>query len=442
MYGLFDRGATRVMRFALVVLFALAAIGMGGRAAAADASEVNAPDKGGKRFAVVWRLSGDVSATMGAAGKPRKLRQGDPVLVGETLRAAASAEAVLRTEDAGWIAVRPGAVFVAERFVADGRASDEFVVRIVTGALRMITGWIGHSNRDGHRVTTPTATIGIRGTDHEPYVMTLELGEALGQTAGTYDKVNRGGTTLEARGNRLDVEPGKVGFARSPALPKTRALMSLLLPVLLDKVPAFYLPGQFDAELDQLSQASEEESRRHLEERRKAMPAPAVDAVAQGARAPAISSPASSAPAKPNGVTQPDACGATRVARNWLLQFDAGVAKRRSDAILRLVAPEFTVRATVRGQDASTTALELGRDEFAQSVVAALQGLTDFRQRRLSVQGRPIEPGACDRIEIISVVIEQGKRNGAAYRLESIESYVLEKRAGKWLAIRAETTQR
>ncbi|MBK6294453.1 MAG: hypothetical protein IPF55_09130 [Rhodoferax sp.] len=166
MYGLFDRGATRVMRFALVVLFALAAIGMGGRAAAADAAEVNAPDKGGKRFAVVWRLSGDVSATMGAAGKPRKLRQGDPVLVGETLRAAASAEAVLRTEDAGWIAVRPGAVFVAERFVADGRASDEFVVRIVTGALRMITGWIGHSNRDGHRVTTPTATIGIRGTDH------------------------------------------------------------------------------------------------------------------------------------------------------------------------------------------------------------------------------------------------------------------------------------
>ena len=39
-------------------------------------------------------------------------------------------------------------------------------------------------------------------------------------------------------------------------------------------------------------------------------------------------------------------------------------------------------------------------------------------------------------------MIEQGKRNGAAYRLESIESYVLEKRAGKWLAIRAETTQR
>ena len=43
---------------------------------------------------------------------------------------------------------------------------------------------------------------------------------------------------------------------------------------------------------------------------------------------------------------------------------------------------------------------------------------------------------------VSSVVIEQGKRKGLAYRLESIETYVLEKRAGKWLAIRAETTQR
>ena len=103
---------------------------------------------------------------------------------GASSDAAASSEAVLKTDDAGWLAVRPGAVFVAERFAAEGRPSDEFAVRIFVGALRMITGWVGRSNREGHRVLTPTATIGIRGTDHEPYVMTTELAESLAQTAG------------------------------------------------------------------------------------------------------------------------------------------------------------------------------------------------------------------------------------------------------------------
>ena len=107
-----------------------------------------------------------------------------------------------------------------------------------------------------------------------------------------------------------------------------------------------------------------------------------------------------------------------------------------------LFAPEVLVRATVRGQDGSATTLDLGRDEFAQSVAAAVQGLTDFRQRRLSIEGRPREPGNCALIEARSIVIEQGKRNGAAYRFESVETYLLEKRAGKWLAIQAETTQR
>ena len=428
----------QLLQFMLVLLLALACAGFAGHATAADTA--------GKRFAVVWRISGEVTAGPAGTAKPRKLHEGDPVFVGESVRAAASSEAVLKTDDAGWLAVRPGAVFVAERFAAEGRPSDEFAVRIFVGALRMITGWVGRSNREGHRVLTPTATIGIRGTDHEPYVMTTELAESLAQTAGTYDKVNRGGTTLDAKGNRLDVDPGKVGFARSASAPRTRGLMTLLLPVLLDKVPAFYVPGQFDAELDQLSQTNDAEALRQMEERRKALPAqsaaePVASTTASAAAAPAPAERAAQAGAAAVA-KQPDACGATRVARNWLAQFDASIAKRRSVAILRMMAPEFSVRATVRSQDGSSTTLDLGRDEFAQSTVAAMQGLTDFKQRRLSIEGHPLESGACGALQISSVVIEQGKRNGSPYRLESTESFVLEKRAGKWLATKAETTQR
>jgi len=429
----------QLLQFMLVLLLTLACAGFASHATAADAGSA---DKAGKRFAVVWRISGEVTAGAAGTAKPRKLHEGDPVFVGESVRAAASSEAVLKTDDAGWLAVRPGAVFVAERFAADGRPSDEFAVRIFVGALRMITGWVGRSNREGHRVLTPTATIGIRGTDHEPYVMTTELAESLAQTAGTYDKVNRGGTTLDAKGNRLDVDPGKVGFARSASAPRTRGLMTLLLPVLLDKVPAFYVPGQFDAELDQLSQTNDAEAQRQMEERRKSLPAQsATESAASTAAVPAPAEPA--APAGTAAAAKPgDACGATRVARSWLAQLDASIAKRRSAAILRMMAPEFSVRATVRSQDGSSTTLDLGRDEFAQSTVAAMQGLTDFKQRRLSIEGHPVESGACGQLQISSVVIEQGKRNGTPYRLESTESFVLEKRAGKWLATKAATTQR
>jgi hypothetical protein len=39
-------------------------------------------------------------------------------------------------------------------------------------------------------------------------------------------------------------------------------------------------------------------------------------------------------------------------------------------------------------------------------------------------------------------VIEQGRQSGKPYRFEAVEEYVLELRAGKWLAVKAVTTQK
>jgi len=204
-------------------------------------------------FAVVFRLDGALTAS-GPDGN-RALRPGDPVAVGERVVASAHGEGVLKTRDGGYIAIRPGAEFVAERFAADGNPSDNSQLNLFKGALRIISGWIGKVNRQGSRVSTSTATIGIRGTDHEPYVLLDDDAQVTQFKPGTYDKVNQGGTTLQAAGQSIDIDPGKVGFARSPG--KSRALMTLLFPVLLDKVPAFYVPGKFDAELDEYRALSE-----------------------------------------------------------------------------------------------------------------------------------------------------------------------------------------
>jgi hypothetical protein len=227
------------------------------------------------------------------------------------------------------------------------------------------------------------------------------------EATGTYDKVNRGATTLQANGNELDIPVGKVGFARQGTPTNTRALMTLLLPVLLTKVPDFYVPGQFDAELDGLSATADESSARQLKE-----------------------------------LTLRTVCPTTKVAKAWLNQLDSAVIQRDADSVLRLFAPGVVVHATVRNQDASLSTLDIGRDEFAHSTVAAVKALSKFSQRRLSIQAQLQEPGNCDRIVVRSTVIEQGRQNAKAYRIESMEQYLLENQAGQWVATGASTRQK
>lgn len=398
-----------------VLLVGMLFIGLlGGRAAMA--AEPGAPvPLAGMRFGKVLKIYGDVSATAG--GVERKLAVGDIVFVGERVRAATTAEAVLKTEDAGMIAIRPNADFVAEAFVAHGKPSDNFAVRIFTGSLRVVTGWIGRLNKANHKILTPTATIGIRGTDHEPYVLSAELAAATASKAGTYDKVNRGGTTLVVGENKLDIGPGQVGFVRAakteePGAPKTRMLMTILLPVLLDKVPAFYVPGRFDDELDRYALTADQESQRELARMGKA------------------------------GAARDQACNPGKLAKAWLKKIDGAAQKGDAATIIAMFAPDVAVRATVRNTDGSMSTVDLGRDELAQSTVAAIKGLTDYRQRRVSTQAAPADAGGCDRLTVKSVVIEQGRQSGKPYRFESVEDYVLELRDGKWLAVKAETTQR
>jgi hypothetical protein len=393
---------------------------------AADAPAVSTETA--KRYATVWKVRGDVAASgaPGSNGKERKLRVGDTVLVGENVRSSAQGEVVLKTEDAGVVAVRPKSEFVAERFAAEDKPTDGFTVRLLSGSLRLISGWVGHTNRAGSTVKTSTATVGIRGTDHETYVLSAEMAQATANKEGTYDKVNRGGTTLSVEDGSVDIEPGKVGFVRAAKKSgvKERGLLTLLLPVLLDKVPSFFVPGEFDTELDRYSQTADQEGLRLLEQRRKggSTAAAATAAVAPDCNA-----------------------GATATAKTWIGQFDSAIARKDAKAIMALFSADATVRATVRTQDGNTATLDLDRDELAQSSIAALKDLKDYQQRRVTIEGKPANTAgstACSRITVSSVAIEQGVQSGKPYRFESLEEYVLEQRGGKWLAIKAETTQK
>ncbi|MDD2742712.1 MAG: FecR domain-containing protein [Rhodocyclaceae bacterium] len=393
------------------------------------AAEEN-PDTG-KPFANVWRLKGDVFAT-GKQGVPRRLKEGGTVNVGEKIRAASNGEAVLKTPDGGIVAVRPGAEFIPERFAAEGKSTDRQILRLITGSLRLITGWIGQLNRNDHRVLTPSATIGIRGTDHEPYVLPASMANST-YRQGTYDKVNRGETLLDANGGNVAIESGKVGFARDPATAgtRTRALMTILLPVLLTQVPDFYVPGSFDQELDRYSESIDTISAKQLENRTAgSRPAAGTDTQADsGAEPPAVAIVG---------------CPPKAIAEAWLGRFDRAIVRRDVKTILNLFAPEIVAQATVRSGN-ETKSLEFNRDEMVNSTLSAIASLKNYSQRRVSLEASFAAgetEASCKQIVVKSIAIEQGLMNDKPYRFEALEEYLLEERNGEWLAIKAQTTQR
>lgn len=173
---------------------------------------------------------GDVKL-VGKDGKPREAQRGGELLEGDTIVTGANSLAQIRLQDNGLLSVRPNTEMKLDKFSfagADDRKAT-LLISLVQGGLRSITGLIGKAHREGYKISTATATIGIRGTDHEPFF--IPPGQSALGPPGTYDKVNSGMTFVQGRqGNPIDVSINQVAF-----VPLTGAQ-----PVILPSVPSFF----------------------------------------------------------------------------------------------------------------------------------------------------------------------------------------------------------
>ncbi len=153
--------------------------------------------------ATITSPSGDTAANVGAA-----VNQGDRITT------QSQAELVLKMADGGVLALRPNSQIVIDRFsyVPNGRPDEQgYLVKLLVGGLRSVTGAIGKINPKGVRFFTPTATVGIRGTDFEVSVIETDTPEA---TAGTYNRVFTGKTYLEnSQGQQVDVGANETAYA-------------------------------------------------------------------------------------------------------------------------------------------------------------------------------------------------------------------------------------
>jgi hypothetical protein len=215
-----------------------------------------APAAARNQAGIIVLVEGNARLATGSAA-PRQAKLGDVVSEGDQLISGKDGEVHVKMQDTGFIVLRPNTRILVESYRADGGEDDNGILRLVSGGLRSISGWIGKFNSPRYLVHAGTATIGIRGTDHE--VRYIPEGSSEGEP-GTYDRVFAGGTYIQTAAEQATVGPNQTGFAS--VRPRDR-------PRLLAEIPGFFRPGPHEAEINTKHAEIQRQIDQHREERRK-----------------------------------------------------------------------------------------------------------------------------------------------------------------------------
>ncbi|NNM79177.1 MAG: FecR domain-containing protein [Gallionella sp.] len=172
-----------------------------------------------------------------AAGQSHVLQKGDAVSEGDTLSSAPAASAQIKMSDGGLVAMRPDTQLKIDSYQFNGQqdGSEQGFFSLFKGGFRAITGLIGQLHKGNYRITTPSATIGIRGTDHETLVVVAGSDAAALAPPGTYNKVNTGETSMTNGKGTIAILPNQMGYAAADG---RMPLLQPVNPKLFNVIPA------------------------------------------------------------------------------------------------------------------------------------------------------------------------------------------------------------
>jgi hypothetical protein len=101
-------------------------------------------------------------ATAGLEGNVRTLKVGSDVSIGETVTTNARGLVQLLFTDGSKLVVGPNSSLVLEDYlVRNDNSAGRFAINTLAGTFRFVTG---NAPKNAYAITTPTGTIGIRGT--------------------------------------------------------------------------------------------------------------------------------------------------------------------------------------------------------------------------------------------------------------------------------------
>lgn len=166
--------------------------------------------------ATVQTVSGDVRIE--SAGRQAPLGANQRVDSGATVHTGTNGRVMLRFDDGQMTALNPDTSFRVDeyRFDAAKPESGSVTVSLLKGALRMVTGLIGARSPERFAMKTPTATIGIRGTDF------------MAATGSLYLSISQGLVTASTSAGSLTFGAGQLGFVSAAGvMPASIAISQL-----------------------------------------------------------------------------------------------------------------------------------------------------------------------------------------------------------------------
>lgn len=199
----------------------------------------------------ITHLSGPVSVQK-LDGKTVIGMVGVKIVSGETITTGQGAFVRVEMTDSSEVVLRPDSVLKLEgyQFNPAKPADDKLVMNAVKGGLRTVTGLIGkRGNQNAYELKTPTATIGIRGTQFDARICAPGTCGAL--LPGTYVAVKFGAVVASNPQGQIPIPAGKVGF-----VPVSQP------PVMLPRDPGIgFSPPPSIPKLDEKKKVQEEQAK-------------------------------------------------------------------------------------------------------------------------------------------------------------------------------------
>ncbi|CAM4420540.1 MAG: hypothetical protein LEGION0398_MBIBDBAK_01270 [Legionellaceae bacterium] len=120
-----------------------------------------------KSVAIVINTKGSVAASDNK-NKERILKRGSPLYSGDTISTNQEGEAQIRFSDGALIVIKHASTFKIDHYSYKqmGKTNSSHI-SLLKGQFRNVSGALAKENPKSAIYKTPTATIGLRGTDHE-----------------------------------------------------------------------------------------------------------------------------------------------------------------------------------------------------------------------------------------------------------------------------------
>lgn len=125
---------------------------------------------------VVW-IKGKLTALM-PNKEERVLQKTSVIYLNDTLMTDNTSQAQIIFTDNTMMTFRSATKFFIDKYQYQPKSkgsAGKYVMRLIEGGFRTITGLIAKTNPNDYQINTPVATIGVRGTDYTIYVHKGEL---------------------------------------------------------------------------------------------------------------------------------------------------------------------------------------------------------------------------------------------------------------------------